>query len=375
MSDESDSSQPPSTGLLPILRAITSGETTLDPRSLGGPLLEHALRNGLGPVIARVSADAAAGGEAVYRQSVRAADLTARLLTAEKYDTLSEVLGAAEAVGCRLVLLKGISTALRYYPEPHLRAMGDIDLLAPPERQPALEQQLRGLGFQQRSHEPGEAFVQRHHSMPFWHPSRRVWIEVHTRLHPRQYPLAGHPLFSPDMVSSDLSDIAVGARRAFVMTHERQLVYTSARWSETFDDSRGIFPLLDAALLLRMHGDTLDWDRVRAIVDGSWAATALRLMLTYLSRTGLAHAPAGIMSWLAENDRYSTQLSLWVLNHLISGYLIEGQPFGTVITTRENVAAVWGAMVRPGSPWFNILRTPYSVCGSLYRTNRGRFRR
>jgi hypothetical protein len=322
--------------------------------------------------VARVTADAATHSNP-WREAIRAADLTGRLLTAEKYDALRDVLRVAATVGCRPVLLKGISTALRYYPSPHLRPMGDIDILVPENRQAALEQELHGLGFRQVSHEPEDAFVRRHHSMPFWHGERRVWLEVHTRLHPRQYALASEPLFSA-AITSEVAEIAVGTERADVMTHERQLVYTSARWSETFDDSRGIFPLLDAAFLIRTQGASLDWDRVCAIVNGSWAATALNLMLGYLSNSGLAETPASVKHWLQANDRYSTPLSLWVLNRLISHYLIDGEPFGGILTTRENVAAVWGAMVRPGLPWFNVLRTPYSVCGSLYRTNLRRLR-
>jgi hypothetical protein len=371
VSDESRSAVLPSSCVLPVLRALADGRTDLDLESLQAPVVAQALRCGLGPVLAHVTA----GGThatSPYASRIRAADLTARVLTAEKYGLLGEVLTAAEAAGGRVVLLKGISTALRYYPAPHLRTMGDIDLLVSTAGRPALEWQLRRLGFQQTSHEPAEAFVRRHHSMPFWHPERRVWIEVHTSLHPPQHALARNTRCSFDALQPDICETALPSGRAWVMNHERQLVYTSARWAETFEHRRGIFPLLDAALLLKAHGADLDWDRVRALVDGSWAATALRLMLTQLSKLGLAQPPDAIVDWLAATDRHGSHLSLWLLNGVITRYLVAGKPFGRVLATRDNVAALWGSMVRPGSPWVNVARVPYSVGGSVYRS---RFRR
>jgi hypothetical protein len=351
-----------------------SGARDVDCGSLGGAVINRAIRAGLGPVVAHVTADAPVA-DAPHADAIRGADWTARLFTAEKCDVLTQVLEAARRVDCRLVLLKGMSTALRYYPAPHLRTMGDIDLLAFTEKHVDLERELRGLGFRQQSHEPAGAFVHRHHGMPFLHRDGRVWIEIHTRLHPRQHPLAKEPRFSPEIVSAELSEIALGSGSTLVMSHERQLVYTSARWSEMFDGRRGVFPLLDAAFLLRTHGEILDWDRICRIVQGSWATTALRVMLTSLVRVGLAEPPAPVLIWLAANDRYSSQLSLAVVTRLIGNYLIGGAPYGRLLTTRDNVEAVWGAMFRPCLPWFNILRTPYSVCGSLCRSQLARLRR
>jgi hypothetical protein len=349
-----------------VLRSFTEGRTDLDLQSLAPPVVMQALLCGLGPVLAHVTGDATRQPPR-HASKIRAADLTARVLTSEQYGVLGEVLSAAEAVGYPVVLLKGISTALRYYPAPHLRTMGDIDLLVSTARQAALEQQLRTLGFQQTSHEPPGAFVRRHHSMPFWHPERRVWIEVHTALHPPQHALARNTPCSFDALQPDLSEIELPRGRAWVMKHERQLVYTSARWAETFDHRRGIFPLLDAALLLRAHGADLDWDRVRALVNGSWATTALRLMLTCLSKSRLAQPPAEIVEWLAATDRHGSQLSVWLLNRVIARYAIGRKPFGRVLATRDNVSALWGSMVRPGSPWVNVVRVPYSVGGAVYR--------
>ena len=99
--------------------------------------------------------------------------------------------------------------------------------------------------------------------MPFLHPEREIWIDVHTNVSPRQYPLAHDDRFSWSAIASQLSPIAVGDETTYTMNHELQLVYTSARWAEKFDGERGVHPLLDAALLIHKHSDVLDWDRMR----------------------------------------------------------------------------------------------------------------
>jgi hypothetical protein len=184
---------------VPVLQACTTGARDFDLETLGPALVQHALTCGLGPLLAHVGGQRPkAPTSASHADAVRAADLTARVLTAAKYDVVRDVLaGAAALDGCRVALLKGIATACRYYPAPHLRTSGDIDLLVTPGGQPALESLLRELGFRQRSAQAPATFVGRHHSMPFWHPDRDVWIDVHTRVHPPEYPLGRDPRFDP----------------------------------------------------------------------------------------------------------------------------------------------------------------------------------
>ena len=45
----------------------------------------------------------------------------------------------------RPVLLKGVATALQYYAAPHLRTMGDIDLLVTADERSAAEAELERL--------------------------------------------------------------------------------------------------------------------------------------------------------------------------------------------------------------------------------------
>jgi Uncharacterised nucleotidyltransferase len=358
----------PHSGLLPVMKALAADRMDVDLGVLSPIEIDFALRGGLGPVLARVSARASAVDPSVADR-IRAADLTARVLTGEKIDVLVHVLDAAAAVGCHLVLLKGISAALRYYPEPHLRTMGDIDLLVRSDQRTTFEQELRALGFRQASHEPPGAFVNRHHSMPFWHGERPVCIEVHTRLHPKQHALARDPVYSYDAVSSQLASVIVEGRTAATMNDALHLLYTSARWGERFEHHRGIFAMLDVVRLLDMHGRDLDWDHVCRLADGSWSATALNLMLSFLHKCEIVQLPPEVLSRVIEQDRHTNAVTLGALHLLIDRYLVQRKPFGRVMGTQRNVETVWSVLMRPSTPARNILRIPYSLVGAAYRAH------
>ena len=65
------------------MRSLTTG-ASLDCSTLEPSAIEHLLQRGLGPVLAHVADQAGASGCLVSTDSVRAAELTARALTAEK---------------------------------------------------------------------------------------------------------------------------------------------------------------------------------------------------------------------------------------------------------------------------------------------------
>lgn len=356
---ESGRQSPEAPGVLPLLRALLAGNRDFDVGSLERRAVDRTFEAGLGPILAYVTRNSGPVPSA-YADDIQAADLTARLLTAELFDALEDVLAATNAVGLRPVLLKGCSTARRYYPEPQLRTMCDIDLLVSPAEFVPVESQLRAMGFRQRSAKPVTWFDRHHHSMPFWHPQRDVWLEVHTGPFPPHYPLARDPRFSLDALAPMLLPVDVGGHAARVMSHELQLVYTGSRWSEIVNTQRGVFPILDAALLLRRQGDTLDWDRVCAMVDGSWAATALRLMLGYLDRWQLATVPHDVLRRLAASDRYSDRLSIGLLHQLITTFVIRGRRPGPILT-RRNLRIIWSTLMRPQRPWTKFMALPMNL--------------
>jgi len=160
----------------------------------------------------------------------------------------------------------------------------------------------------------------------------------------------------------------IQGRSATTMNHELHLVYTITRWAERLEYQRGVFPMLDVGQLLRDYGNIIDWSCVRRLVERSWAITALNLMLSFLSKYELVPVPSDVLQWLVRNDRYTNALSMGALHQLLWRYVILRKPFSDVLGTQNNMETIWSVLVRPSTPTRNLLRIPYSLAGSAYRT-------
>lgn len=115
---------------------------------------------------------------------VQGTHLAARVLTAEQFGAMEEILEACRGHVPPLPLLKGISISEQYYPVPHLRLMRDLDVLVDEAALPIVETLLSVLGYRQQSSCPPTFYATHHHSRPFFHPVHRLWVEVHRGLFP-----------------------------------------------------------------------------------------------------------------------------------------------------------------------------------------------
>ena len=356
-------------GVLPLLQALVEAESRFDLKSLASASTDTALDLGLGAALAYVTRESAVPDDVPQLERIQAADLMARWTTGDILETSVAVFAAARAIDCQPVLMKGGATALRYYPEPHLRLMTDIDLLIPPGQLAALESQLHTLGFEQTSDKPVGTYDSHHHAMPFFDERRGVWIELHTRPYPPSSPLASDSRFSRDAFDAHLASLTIGGETARVMNHEMQLVYTCTRWAETLKSGRGIFPMLDVALLLREEGRTLDWDRVCGIAQGSWAATPTTAMLSYLNRWKLAAVPPEVLRRLVPRGNFANHVMNAVLNRLVTAFVMEARLPGSILTP-SNLRIIWSTLLRPGSPWVNFLALGPNIAFPSDRVNR-----
>ena len=349
-------------GLLPILKAVGTGNTDFDLSKLAPSTTSAALKNGLGAVLAHVSHDCPTSSRSAFAGEIRAADLTARLLTADILDAIGHILRASDTASYRPLLIKGAAMALLHYPAPHLRTMGDIDICVPRAHQSTFEAQLRALGFTQTSHMPAEFFERHHHSMPFWHPQWRVWVEVHTRLFPPESPLAEDSRFALPNIEPQLQTLEVNGSLARVMRSELQLLYACTRWLEELNVERGLFPMLDVVLLIRNQGHTLNWDQIFVMLEGlpSVVTTAMHTMLAYLCRWDIISVPREVLGRLAAGDRHTNRASLWILHRLVTIFLLERRPYGRFLTER-NVHIIWSTLLQTPTPLRNLLRLPYCI--------------
>jgi hypothetical protein len=321
--------------------------------------LEHALAVGLGAWAAYVSRCAPDDDlPPDLMAKVRGAALAARILSDTMLEALEDVLAAANAAGCVPLLLKGAANASRYYPRPELRTMGDLDLLVPQVQRGIVEDELRRLGYVQRS-ELAESFYAGHqHSMPFWHPSRQVWVEVHTRLTHSRHVLARADVFDADTVLSRGLATDFRGRLALVMPPELGLAYLCARWIEAFDAERGIWPLLDAALLSRGEANFLNWGVVIEMAAREpLLATAMNLALGYLSRVGLIALPVVVLADLSRHDRVTNRATRAILWGMVDAHIIAGQSPGR-FATAFNLSLAWSTLLAPRPALRNLCALP-----------------
>ena len=122
------------------------------------PLLYRAAREGIGQV------------PAARREMLLSADLTAIAWHGNLIDATREIVEACEARGIRATLLKGISISDQYYPDAHLRPMGDIDILVSAPEIATVESTILQLGYRRQPHYQHRAGA--HHGAPLFHPER-----------------------------------------------------------------------------------------------------------------------------------------------------------------------------------------------------------
>ena len=156
--------------------------------------LQHVVDAGLAPLLHHAVRDSLEIIPATWHDVLKGAELTARFAHGALRETTNQVIDVCRDVGAPVTLLKGISISGQYYPVPHLRPMGDIDLLLSDRDCALVESTLLRLGYSAADFhvEEGEP-----HGAPLVDPRKRVWIEPHTALFHRDARVRGNSLFSP----------------------------------------------------------------------------------------------------------------------------------------------------------------------------------
>jgi hypothetical protein len=164
--------------LISALEAVSSGRADLPLDEFDASAVAWAIHSGLGPLLYRAVYQNPQSSISSHWSSLKAADLTARIVMAEHFEAVGEIIDACRRSVPSLTLLKGISISEECYREPHLRLMRDVDLLIEKESLSTVKTTLQQLGYRQRSE--GTAHYRRHHhAEPFFHEEKQVWVEVH----------------------------------------------------------------------------------------------------------------------------------------------------------------------------------------------------
>jgi hypothetical protein len=206
--------------------------------------------------------------------------------------------------------------------------MTDLDFLVEETVIPLVESLLYKLGYRQQSHRPREFYNTHHHRMPFVHPQRGIWVEVHRGLFPSGTKLATTRVFSHPHLTRQLRPSAFQGRPVTRLSDALQIVYIAAHWAFEFKGIGGMLAMLDLIYLLKQTKEAIDWEAMFDWLDGSIAATHLYLMLTYLARYGLIDIPPERLHDLALRQRSFGPLNLHIMHKLVDRYMIDRPPSG-----------------------------------------------
>jgi hypothetical protein len=274
--------------------------------------------------------------------------LTAKFAHGVYTDALVEIIdGLNEEIG-DLTLLKGMSISGQYYPKPHWRSMGDIDLLVTRRQLPVLNALLATLGYQQPSAHNGDFYRHHHHDIPWYHAQRQIWVEVHTGLFPAATSLGRLEVFNPQNVENELRDSTFSGRSVLRLSDELQLVYIAGHWGQELNCYRGVFGILDIAYLLRARVDCLDWNKIVAWVGESIAATYLRVILSFIHESRILNLDR-LPPCLRDSGRNLGSVNLRIAHYLVSRCLLQGKIPKSSIGIR-NLDILWKTLVGNSSP-------------------------
>lgn len=346
--------------MLSLLQAAAEDRDDLPLAAFQEPQVQWAVDTGLGPLLFRSTKAYPQATSAPLWSLVRAADLTARMLTGERYDALCEILDVCAERVPPLLLLKGISICDQYYPEPHLRLMRDIDFLVDAEAIPAVEALLRQLGYRQQSHNPPEFYATHHHRMPFLHPHRNIWVEVHQQLFPASSRVSTDRVFGLQHLTTQCRPATFQERPVRRLSDALQIVYIASHWATEFRGIGAMVAMLDLIYLLKHTKDPDVWGHIGAWLPNSVAVVHLCLLLTYLHTYRLINiAPEILHTLLVQQHAFGTA-NLKLMHTLIDRYIVDGKPFGYVRSLRH-LDIVWQTCLLPGPPWQNLLRVPWNL--------------
>ena len=319
--------------------------------------LRWALDAGLGPLLQNTLQHDAGRIPPDFRERLLGGDLTAQVEHGERLDAAMHVIQICVDAEVPITLLKGISISEQQYDPGHLRPMTDIDILIPEEAYGYVEALLLRRGYHHGRGSVGEGS---HHGLPMVHPDRRVWLELHTALFNRNSPLHRNGAFGAAYITQQSVEASFCGLPVRRLSNELQLAYIAAYWVQDLSAHRihpsFVVPLFDAARLMAVNQDSIDWTRVMQAVPNDAAKASLYLLLSYLASRDIVKVPPSVMTRLGNDQAYVGSLDGRVINALVDRYLVGSRPLRLF-----NSWHVWSNLLEPGWPLLKIARLPWRI--------------
>lgn len=325
--------------LISLLEAISSGRGDLSLSGFSPRSVAWAIQSGLGPLFYRAAKDNGDNSSSGDWSDLKAADLTARVVMAEHSEAMAEIINTCRGKVPPLTLLKGISIAEEFYPEPHLRLMRDVDFLVQKQSLPKVEAILEQLGYRQQSDSSALQYDNHHHAAPFFHQEKNVWVEVHHALFAPRRRASGAKVFQTETVLAQSRPSQFQGIEIRRLSSELQLVYIAAHWAQDPPSIGGMVALVDAIYLLQRR---LSWEWILNSVRGSIAASYLYLLLSYIDHHGLVDIAPEVLHELSLQQSSFGEPGLAVAHAIIDRYCVNGKPRGRL--GNKILAMLWNIL-------------------------------
>lgn len=343
-----------------VLRAIAHGAPMPSDLRIDDVDVDWLLASGLGPILQWVTRDVevlSASG----RSRLHGAELASRITTSELFAFAERTVGNLQETGIECTVLKGISYASRYYPRPHLRMMGDVDLLMGADDLGRAESVLLANGFELPDYAPPETWHRHHHGPPLKHSESGMIVELHSRVLPPSSAAAAESILSIETIEERRSRHVVGQERVWVLDPEIEVLLIAAGWCSDLAGMFGRFghqrPLFDMIYLVDSQGASLDWDLIVRLARGTFTGACLGVLLSYLERHGALNGPGDIAPRLLGAQRWVSRRSCKAIHALLDRHLIIRRRSRGLFSP-HNVGAILGAFLTRRPSWRSWLAVP-----------------
>jgi len=212
--------------------------------------------------------------------------------------SLPPILDAFAKTHIKVLVLKGAALAHRYYPRPTLRPMSDLDLMVRPEDLDKAFRLLQRMDWTPEGNIDPERILRDRllHAIHFSRGTGSRILEVD--LHWAPFDRAMRP-----EVLQRFWDHATPARwaaaEALVLDPTHQLLHTCIHGS-AWNQVPSLRWVVDAMLILRRDGPTIDWNRLLADAKALGSLLFLKTSLAYLHRSFGAPIPRELLQRLDE---------------------------------------------------------------------------
>jgi len=326
--------------------------------------IDDFVRSGLGPIFYRVLKRSERLAEIDTDMKLKASDLTSRAISAEQFINVGTVIELLQSNDIDPVLLKGASFATRYYPEPHLRVMGDIDLLLPQDRISEAQNILMRKGFEKLEPVPGMDYETHIHSAPLFHPDRNFWVELHRSLLSETFSASQEMPLDLSTVDDEVESFDLGELHAKRFRTEFELVYLAAGWCS--DLTHGFAKtglqrsLFDCTLILKTGEDRLNWNDILKWSNATLLGASLYILLSFLKRIGVFADSDNHCEVLGRQQNYVNAVSLRLMHNRIERHLVRFGSYGR-LASPFTTSNMFDALIRKNAAWRNLAAVPGNI--------------